>query len=356
MNHGAGMCHRRNGCQRIIQFVTNHADHFFPCRNFLSVQLLGQMFEQVQLMEVTANAGQDKVICAGDEVIVGELSITTEPEIQYNWNIISGDGLLATTNTSQIIVAPTVNSVYELVITGPGGCPSRDTVNVTVIAPPVAGAGSDLTICEGTLATVGTPGIANYQYYWRSLDDGNYLLDNNLLAQPTYDGRICPPGASTSYLLSVVDDSFVCPADYDTLTIHVVRAEAGYPDLRCAPTYLGEPKPNSDFDYLWTVTSGDAGSISPGTETDSIIYVSPSLPTDYQLAVTSMGQTCYDSVRVELNCGVCERDSVAIQVQGDCDGRQFLQDIAEQNVLEISQNRLYGTAIIAMKNRSFFPA
>ena len=116
--------------------------------------------EQVQLVEVTADAGPDDAVCMGNELLIGELPLiaVTEPELQFNWNLLSGDGLPTVTNTAQIVVTPTVNSTYELVLTGPNGCPSRDTINITVVPLPIADAGPAPTICEGTLEMVGTPG------------------------------------------------------------------------------------------------------------------------------------------------------------------------------------------------------
>ena len=98
-----------------------------------------------------------------------------------------------------------------------------------IIPDPVADAGSDLIICEGTQAAIGTPAIPGYEYFWRALDDDNSFLDDNLAAQPIYDGRICPPGGSTTFLLAVIDSMNNCTAAYDTITVEVVRAEAGSP-------------------------------------------------------------------------------------------------------------------------------
>ena len=94
-----------------------------------------------------ANAGPDKMICAGESAVVGATA-NGNPLYAYSWS--SGG------NTPQISVSPASTSTYTLVVTNTNnGCTSTDDVVVNVLPaiPPVTL--PPLTVCNGDCATLG---------------------------------------------------------------------------------------------------------------------------------------------------------------------------------------------------------
>ena len=110
----------------------------------------------------TANAGQDQVVNEGDNVVLdGTSSSDPDGTIEsYSWTQTSGTSATlddASTATPSF-TAPNVNTAvdtltFELTVTDNEGATSTDTVNIVVTnvnVPPVAVAGDDFSVDEGT--------------------------------------------------------------------------------------------------------------------------------------------------------------------------------------------------------------
>ena len=78
------------------------------------------------------------------------------PTYSYNWTLVSGDGLPATTTTASITVTPTQNSVYRVTASAAGFvCPGTATASVTVNPRPTATASASPTaVNPGSASTV----------------------------------------------------------------------------------------------------------------------------------------------------------------------------------------------------------
>lgn len=117
---------------------------------------------------LNVNAGADRLVCLGNNTILGAnpaAQFGTAP-YSYNWYAISGNNaVLSATNVANPVLTPTANDSYVLAVTDADGCTIRDTVNITVDIPPVAGINANTTlICTGTSANLSASGGISYQW------------------------------------------------------------------------------------------------------------------------------------------------------------------------------------------------
>jgi trimeric autotransporter adhesin len=103
---------------------------------------------------VNVNAGNDVTICNGQNVVLDANSSNLGT---YAWD----NGILTNTNT----VSPTTNTTYTVTFTDTNnGCTKTDDVLVKVVAPPIATANADVTICNGGLAFLNASGGTSYAW------------------------------------------------------------------------------------------------------------------------------------------------------------------------------------------------
>jgi PKD repeat protein len=98
-----------------------------------------------------ANAGPDVHLCKGESA-----TLTATGGDSYLWN--TGQ------NTSSIVINPLITTTYVVNVWNTFGCVNSDTVEVIVHEPPIASAGSDVTICEGQSATLMAEGGIAYEW------------------------------------------------------------------------------------------------------------------------------------------------------------------------------------------------
>lgn len=149
------------------------------------------------VQEPTSFAGNDIVICQGENT-----SITTASATNYSsllWEIIAGSGTLQNPTTLNPTYVPNANETGNVQLrltasplTTDGGiinCGSvaQDNVTISIVAKPIADAGSNRTICEGDNFSFFGSGVsaANYnQLIWTTSGDGFFSSSNSL--EPTY--------------------------------------------------------------------------------------------------------------------------------------------------------------------------
>jgi subtilisin-like proprotein convertase family protein len=91
------------------------------------------------------------------------------------------------------------------------GCTVTSTVDVSVLASPIAAAGNDVSICAGETATLGMTAENGVSYSWASIPSGF----NSSTSQITVT-----PGATTSYVLQATNTATSCTSS-DTVTVTV---------------------------------------------------------------------------------------------------------------------------------------
>jgi len=193
---------------------------------------------QVRAIPV-ALGGPDKEICAGQSVSLTGTGAT---------NIVWNPGNI---NAATISISPVITTDYVVTVTGLNGCTDTDSVTVVVNQLPLADAGPDQLMCEGTTATLTASGGVNY--YWLTTGSNNQSIYVNPLLPQVYvvqvtDSNGCQARDSVSVGISptpvaTLNPVFICLGNSTTLN-------------------AGNPGSN----YLW----------SPNGETTQTISVSDS--------------------------------------------------------------------------------
>jgi gliding motility-associated-like protein len=135
-------------------------------------------------------------ICPG-----GSTTLTASGGSTYTWS--PSTGLSATTGTS-VTASPTSTTTYTVTGDDGTGCTSTATITVTVSTPPDPNAGSDVTICLGSSATIGADpvfGTEGATYSWNN-GAGSGTIDLSGGGQD-HGTKIVSPAATTTYTLTV---------------------------------------------------------------------------------------------------------------------------------------------------------
>ncbi|GIV44397.1 MAG: hypothetical protein KatS3mg035_1520 [Bacteroidia bacterium] len=275
----------------------------------------------------TVNFSQAQyAVCQGQGGVQIQANVTATGTPIYQWIPSTG---LSNPFIANPIANPTVTTLYSLVVTDSYGCLS-DTAKVLVVVDtlPIANAGPDFYICQGTgqgvyLQGSATGGAGSYSFLW---------IPGSGLSDSTVANPYATPDTTTIYTLVAISNLSGCssnPTTLDTLatvTVHVIPqpvANAG-PDKSICPNdsvQIGEVPSggSSGYTYLWQPSIGLSDS------TAALPMASPPFTTTYFLTVFSNGcQSVVDSVVVTVHprptAGVvssiediCPGDSVQLQ-------------------------------------------
>lgn len=230
-------------------------------------------------LPVPAIAGTN-TICAG-----GSTTLTASGGSTYAWSNSS--------TSAAITVSPTATTTYTVTVTNAAGCTATATRTVTVNATPTAEAGSNLTVCNGSVVNLSanaTGGVSPYTFTW-----------NNGLGIGA--AKTVTPTTGATYMVTVTGNNGCTASDQVTVGVNAVPVvDAGVNQTVClglsanlAATASGAPAP---FAYNWSNGLGNAASA----------IATPSANQTYYVTVTSSnGCIGTDAVMVTVqNCAeVC---------------------------------------------------
>ncbi|HEY8401127.1 MAG TPA: gliding motility-associated C-terminal domain-containing protein, partial [Cytophagaceae bacterium] len=149
----------------------------------------------------TANAGYDTTICMNESI-----TLSASGGVSYSW---SPAGTLSDATVPNPIATPGTSTTYTVTVTDSNGCIATDNITITVNPIPVANAGTDVTICEGTNTKLnGTGGVT---YFW---SPGSSLSDS------TISSPLANPLVSTTYILTVFDNAGCYNSDSVTVFVN----------------------------------------------------------------------------------------------------------------------------------------
>lgn len=268
----------------------------FPTSNSTDY-FLGAFLDDFSLVTITADAGPDKIACAGQNTVIGAPTCPF-PGATYSWSPGGLTGITVTVN-------PAVNTTYTVTATAPNGCTATDEVIVTV-APSPAISVVFPQICIGECATISptvTGGTTPYTYAWSTL--GNPL-------GTTLNLTVCPTN-STSYRFTVTDANG-CQATRSIIVSvrQKPTIDAGADQSICegaCASLSATAGGVGQFSYVW----------SDG-QTGATISVCPTTTTGYTVTVTS-GQGCTntDAITVTVaNSGITINTTDQIICSGSC--------------------------------------
>jgi hypothetical protein len=278
-----------------------------------------------------ADAGPDQTVDEGDLVqLDGTASSDTELKpLTYLWTAPAGVTLNDPTLATPSFVAPEVHENTDLVftLTVDDGIWTSDPDNVVITVlhinkPPVADAGEDQTVDEGTVVLLDGTGSSDpdeldvLTYSWTSLDGA--VLDDNTSAQPSFTAPE-PPALmkdSTFRFELVINDGTV-DSEPDTVSVFVVHtnivpvADAGA-DFAINENEAGQldgsgssDPEGADLTYLWTAP---AGFVIDDPTAESPTFTAPEVEedTDFEITLTvddgeAENNTATDVVIVTVN-------------------------------------------------------
>jgi hypothetical protein len=269
--------------------------------------------DQVVVRVVRANAGPDRVSCAGNSVQIGTPAIPGVPGLVYEWTPAS---FLSNTAIAQPLSAPDDNVTYLLTITVPlqdgSSCDVSDMMNVEAVKGPSDPdfAGKDVITCadKGPIA-IGGPAEAGYTYTW---SPGNYLNSVNGATTIFNSNNDIPNPDPFIYYLTATRGqcSFV-----DDLKVTVIEARAGRDG--CGPRTIGsgDRTPLINETYLWKLVSGPGSITGPDDTPTTTVSASVGSPSTYLLSVC-LDDTCCEDEVVVPDCG-CDI-MVAVNAPSGC--------------------------------------
>jgi gliding motility-associated-like protein len=165
-------------------------------------------------------AGPDFSVCNGSQATMNVSTTGTS----YLWTPTTG--IIGSNSTQNVVIAPTSNTSYTVTVTGPGGCISTDTINVSVNAiPNVTASSPDNTICSGLSTTVNAGGATSYSW-----------IPTTGLSSPTSGSSTANPSTTTTYQV-IGTDANGC-MDTASITITVNPLPGVY--ITSTPTECGD--------------------------------------------------------------------------------------------------------------------
>lgn len=283
----------------------------------LSVEVIDQencrVVKSVPAFVIDAYTGSDRAICAGEVIRLGNTPFLNEPDITWQWTVISGDfgAFVNNSNVPAPLVAPDETTVFQLEVQGPDGCVFQKTVEITVDLPVQADAGPDLVLCQGETTILGTPSAGpDIMYSWLP----RFELSGFDQAQPEFLATNSSECGRVTYILNVQNASGACPVSVDSVNIDIISADAGHDG--CGPRQIGTADHSCGrYSYLWEVVSGDFGSLGVQQNLPQP-FVNPNTPTIYRLTVSFNGKSCSSTVNVPL-CD-CPLYNIVESVPANC--------------------------------------
>ncbi|PID73861.1 MAG: hypothetical protein CSB33_01650 [Desulfobacterales bacterium] len=287
-----------------------------------------------------ADAGEDQLALSGDQVFLDGSGSADEDGniISWSWGQISGAlvNLSDPLTASPSFFAPQVDEKgetlrFELTVTDDAGLRHSDTVTINILsstgsgAPPVADAGEDQTVMEGTLVQLDGSGSHDpdgeiRMLVWSQVAGPLVTLSDARLTSPEFTAPdVGPEGAVLLFEITVFDNGAFQDDDRVQVTVRYQdsppAADAGA-DLVVNPGEMVQLSAagSSDADgwitgYAWTQTGGSPVSL---TRPDAMEpgFVAPwmgaaAAALTFHVTVTDNdGLTAEDEVVVTVNGGV----------------------------------------------------
>ena len=305
-----------------------------------------------------ANAGSDRTVAAGSEVILDGTGSTVDHRgiASYAWERTGGTqgitvALTGANTSSPVLIANTLEAgtadaahVFELTVTDSAGNSDTDTVTITVEAPeapnlpPVADAGPDRIVASGETYildgadSTDSDGSVTGYHWWRTgghTDTGSYMGTTNPPSSGSlwyvFGGSTLKPGAADityEYNLRVIDDDGAW-SEVDTVTVTIIapfaapvanagsdRIIAAGRDVILDGTGSTVDRRRSITSYNWIRTGGTGGEsiVLTGANTAKPVFTANALEAGaadvahvFELTVTdSAGNSDTDTVSITV--------------------------------------------------------
>jgi len=231
----------------------------------------------------TINAGTDKVICLGDEVVIGDSAKGGTPPYTYSW---SPNLWLNSISIPKPKATPIATTNYIVTVTDAKGCQASSSIKIVVNPSPTVDMKHNVQICEGTSVLIGAPAqgaTPPYKYQWFP----QFGLD-----KPDSARTLASPLITTVYRLTVTDANGCTTVQDVTVKVNPLPKPTIQPNGNLTLC-------DGDSIILRTSQSYEGYTWSTNAFTDSIIVKKPGR---YSVAVLD-GNGCYgwsDTVTVSV--------------------------------------------------------
>jgi uncharacterized protein (TIGR02145 family) len=213
--------------------------------------------------------GPDRVICSGDSVTFDAGSCSS---CAYQWvNLSTGMPV-----GSDPTYTTGMDGYYEVVVTGPGACTGRDTVQLTTTpVPSVTNIPPAKSICSGEATGIAlTASIPTATFSWTAtLTSGNitgFSAGSGQVLNQVLTNLLPTPGIVTYHITPEVGSCTGAPSDFDVTvvpgdSVNVTISAAsnnvciGTPVTVTATPFNGGTSPS----FMWVVNGAAAGTNSP---------------------------------------------------------------------------------------------
>ena len=255
--------------------------------------------ESFSTENVTADAGTDTEVCAGESVQLNASGGNT-----YSWSPTTG---LSNPNISNPVASPSTTTTYTVTVSNDGRCPDSDDVLVTVNPNPIPNAtATDETgnnFNDGTASSNPTSGTPTYSYSW---SNGQSMQTITGLAPGNYTVTVTDSKNCTGEQTVTVNE-YICP----TINPNATATDETGNDFNDGTATASATGGTAPYSYSW----------SNGQTTQTITGLAPG---NYTVTVTD-SKNCTGEQTVTVNEYVCPdltilSNIVNTQCFGSCDG------------------------------------
>jgi len=293
-----------------------------------------------------ANAGSEQRVKAGEKVKLDASNSWSETGYitSYKWTQIDGNQVNLTNDTAvkPIFSAPGVDSngealVFKLTVTNTCDMEDMDICVVNISnpndnVPPVADAGPNKLVVEGTEVTLDASGSLDIDgnivsYKWEQIKGIDVILNNPDMAQATFNAPIIDNNANPALMfrLMVTDDGGLKSIDKCIVNISDKRppnADAGEDQEVTEGTTVTLNGRNSTFQdgnivaYYWTQISGPPVTLSYPLTTDPYItFVTPEVKKQGTDGIDPNGKEILEFMLIVADdSGLMDSDKVSVIV------------------------------------------
>jgi hypothetical protein len=166
-------------------------------------------------VNLTVNAGADKMACSGFAVLLGPGVQGGGPPYEYLWTADPAcTDCISKPNLVQTTVNPNLTTTFTITVKDSLGATASDSLVVTVPSP-VADAGLETATDPGGSVQIGTTGLAGYSYSW-TCDRPTCALSSTSVARPTVK-----PSLSTQYTVTATSPEGCIATDSTTIWVNL---------------------------------------------------------------------------------------------------------------------------------------
>ncbi|MEN8811537.1 MAG: gliding motility-associated C-terminal domain-containing protein [Flavobacteriales bacterium] len=230
-------------------------------------------YVNIGIHSVTSTTSKDTTICNGDTA-----RLLATGGGNYFW---TPNSRLINQTSDSPLVFPNSTTQYNVSITTPEGCPTQDSILITVIDIPQPIISNNDSICAGSSISLIASGADSYR--WSPSTSLNTNTGSNVNANPSN---------TTTYY---VDFTNICATLIDSVTVFVIKPEAvSSPNDTICFNQTALIWASGGVSYSWSPSSAVS---SPSGDTT---IVSPILPTTFKVIITD-ANGCIDSAFTTIN-------------------------------------------------------